>query len=277
MPDSRQHVSLAEIERTAGDALRMLGLSVGHADDAAPVFVWTQATLGRGYDCIRLAETLRPTEGWPPPVATHSAAPSIALHGAPLLFYANRIADYIQALGSPCQVTIAQTTGGWAAGFIAHRLAMVGMGCVLRWLPAREAARGEAPAMVMASTPGKAEIGVAGLPGALVPPAGLLPASATDRSAADAARIDLGFMASQAALSIVAGPGDGLSPVSLALACARGLAGGAAEAFSLSPERQFRTATCEGLQIYSADHRLLGELVKRRWLPTSERSQQQAG
>lgn len=54
MTTERLLVAVPELRRMAPDALRMVGLPIGQADETADMFVWTEAVTGRALRFLRL-------------------------------------------------------------------------------------------------------------------------------------------------------------------------------------------------------------------------------
>lgn len=276
------HVPYAELARLAGDALRMHGLAVGHADDVAAGMLWTEAVLGRGYAASRQAEAIRPADGcWSrPSIEISGSIADVAFDGVPLLFYAARLSDFLASMlcgRDAAQLRAVGVVGGWTAPYMAHRLSACGFSAAVLWRGGDDA--DQDPAALAVVGPGAGgEIAIlsqspafSGVPldrgrGADIADAGI---ECFNPHLLAAVKTGLAVAVSTAPLPGT--PGD----AALRLADRIGFAFG--QARSLVASRRIGEAVAGGLQVRAEDHGFLSKLARRRWVPTSERSRGQAG
>src|SRR5262245_19095596 len=128
------HVSYAELIRIAPEALRMLGIPFGHADDAVEGLVWTECVLGAGYAALKAARDRREACGWAKPRLSHAAS-AFEFAGTPFLLYAARLADLVR-ISVPeglSKFEIHDASGKLVLPYVAHRLAAADLSVVLFW------------------------------------------------------------------------------------------------------------------------------------------------
>ncbi|MGE3150575.1 MAG: hypothetical protein AB7K04_16075, partial [Pseudorhodoplanes sp.] len=100
-----------------------------------------------------------------------------------------------------------------------------------------------------------------------------------EASAEDVALFDpQWFAAAKAELTLLATTKPVAShPAALARALARAAGLSLGSIATILPTRAVEKAIASGLDVAREDHAFLGSVVRRRWLPTSERSRTQAG
>ncbi len=271
-----KRISLAELERQAGEAIRMLGLPVGHADDVSPVFVWTEVVLKRGVACLRIAGQDQ-DKNQPLSISKISELKNleINLEGKPLIFFAERIVDYIVSrnVGLDWQEIYAlDTIGGWAAPYIAYRLAERGLTAVVKWIPDNDVCDLEAPELLIIATSGSPNLIVNAVPCLDLQDVSVLdftPHEVSNLRPSD--QVASHSVPSSAVIAVTC------AKISSQIELAKETAGGRAQLHVVPVASNIQAALNDGLIISAEDWALLGSLVRKRWLPSSERSRNQAG
>jgi hypothetical protein len=124
-------IAVPELRRYAPDALRMVGVPVGQADEVADMLVWTQAATGAA---VRFVQDNRARLNWQPRprlrvVEENDDEIAVDARGGSLLEFGPRIFDFVQA------ETVAH-------GFRRARIVNVYGAVFLPYLVARAAERG---------------------------------------------------------------------------------------------------------------------------------------
>jgi hypothetical protein len=101
------HIAVPELRRYAPDALRMVGIPIGQADETADMLVWTEATAGGAVRFLRIHRARLLWVPRPRIRVVHSDADLVALdaRGASLLEHGVRISDFVtaEALAHGCR------------------------------------------------------------------------------------------------------------------------------------------------------------------------------
>lgn len=108
------HVSYAELQRAASDALRGLKLPFGQAEDLVEGFLLTQAAYGSGYALLKEADALRPARSWEAPGLGKGSKTTIDLKQQPLLIFAPRLSDYIRIQEPVFTLRVLNLQGGYS-------------------------------------------------------------------------------------------------------------------------------------------------------------------
>jgi hypothetical protein len=284
------HIAYGELVRGAVEALRMIGLSFGQADDCAEGFVWTEAVLSRGYDLLRFTDEQRPSAGWRVPALSGLALDPrmIDLTGLPLLSYGARLADLTSTIakgaGRMASVVAIGATGGHIAPYIAYRVARAGCAAGVMWKNGNLRAPSDAPdTLVMTAPAGPGEVRAIE-----IAPVDAYPGATADGELEIAVPADLiSRIASDAALAgdrsaiivLAADPAyEGQKLGRQALAEAAGIpALGDAPSGTIDVGQRLRSAIDHGLETPDANLLFFTGLLRRIRLPNTERSQNQAG
>jgi hypothetical protein len=281
MSETLMKIPYAELSRTAGEALRMIGITIGQADDAAQGLIWTQTVLGLGCACARSADESRPSGGWKSISIDDSAGPpKVSLAGNPLLFYANRIKDFVIAIatGQPAaQLSVSDTSGGWLCAYIAGGLAASGRSTVIRWRPTGDISTEAPPALFVSGANSDMIVMLSAksnqYPGTATPLPRAESASAEDIEAFKPSWF--GTTSGELDIAVAARPLT--DPLAFAVRFAARINIEARAAVLIATDERYRQAIETGLTITESDRRFLGMLTRRRLVPTSERSKRQAG
>jgi hypothetical protein len=273
------------------ECVRMVGYPFGQADDSAGGLVWTQATLGKTYDLLRMADERRPPDGWAQQcVADRSKQNRIDLRGAPLFAHAARLADlaFLNARCAPDRIgrlVVADTFGGWIVPYAAKAVARRGYLVACLWRPSESRHELEASTLVCACAPDRKSDShlMAIAPGSPFrvsePPVGPWKLS---RAAADAVAEHFGQASRDPTATFAAAvlPPESGSHFALLQAALRALGEPnltASAIGALDNDFHVRQAVKLGIEADLSDHAFLSGLANRIRVPTSERSRRQAG
>lgn len=284
------HIAYGELIRGAVEALRMIGLSFGQADDCAEGFVWTEAVLSRGYDLLRLADGQRPSAGWPVPALSGLDVDPrvIDLAGLPLLAYGARLADLTSTIAKGAarmsSVVAVGATGGHIAPYVAYRIARAGCIAGVIWKNGSSRILSDAPDSLVVTAPAESgEVSAMEIaPGDAYTgattgeaPETAFPAGLITRIAKDAA------LAGNRSTLIVIAADPTCSDQNLgrrALSEAAGLPQlGDAPLGKIDAGQRLRSAIDHGLETPDVNLQFFTGLLRRIRLPNTERSQNQAG
>lgn len=278
MTSETMKVPYGELVRLSGEALRMLGFKLGHADDASHGMVWTEAVLKRGYSLLRQADLVRIARGWGPTrVMQDNPVTRLDMAGAPLLLYAARVADLaIAALSErkTVQIRAYDTFGGWMVPFIVDRIVGAGFSAAALWR-LNPTDRFESPDMLVCGasdvegvhifstteTGQKAQI-----------------ADGEKAEPQDVALFNPESWRTESADLIIAATSEPIKSNPAALGAALSWAIGLQfHLQTLFPQKEIQSSIMSSFDVAKEDHAFLGSVTRRRWLPASERSRTQAG
>lgn len=239
------HVAYPELRRMAPEALRVAGLPLALADEAADLLAWTEAAVGGGLAFVRTGEHARGDGSAVEVVRTEAGAAVLDCGGTSLLEIGLRVVDFACA-GAPARaVLVRNTCGPQFLPYLVRRCALRGYATEARYAGPRFPGR-------RSRSVGRAE--------AAAGPDGLQLAVWPDEGR-DGYNLD--------------GTRDGLGAV--VVTCRRGEGSVDAAGADGACEARAAEAVRRGMDVDDADYRAFSALAVQIRVPTSERSRAQAG
>jgi hypothetical protein len=126
MTTGRVQVAIPELRRMAPDALRMVGIPLGQADETADMLVWTEAVTGRALRFLRLNRSRLLWSPRPRLAAVSEGSHETVLdaRGGSVLDFGVRVASFAcgeAASGSPVTVLLDNTYGSLFLPYLVWR------------------------------------------------------------------------------------------------------------------------------------------------------------